>query len=326
MSPGEYLAAQPLIATVPSRACAVCGGQSWHETGQARDYEYATCSNLWTFRACGHCGHVQMDPLPAPETLRVIYPDNYYSYQMEKSIHPIARWAKHRLDRAKFAWITRGMHARVASYLDVGCGDGRYLQMMIGQGADPARTHGVELDEAAVKAARALGLNVLQSRIEDARGLESGSYDLITMFHVIEHVERPDEVIARLRSLLRVGGILALETPNFDCADARRSGARYWGGYHAPRHWHVFTSASLQQLLCAHGFQIQRTRYQTGHAFLLWTLHHWLKYGKNLPALGDWCHPLKNVPLLALATSFDMLRILLARKTSVVLVVASRAS
>lgn len=324
MSPGERLAVQPLIATVPSRACAVCGAQAWHATGQAQDYEYATCSNLWTFRACGQCGHVQMDPVPAPETLRVIYPDNYYSYQMEKSIHPIARWAKQRLDRAKFGWITRGM--RVGSYLDVGCGDGHYLEMMIGRGADPARTHGVELDEAAVKAARARGLNVVQSRIEDARELQPDSYDLITMFHVIEHVERPDEVIARLRSLLRVGGVLALETPNFDCADARLTGRRYWGGYHTPRHWHVFTSASLQRLLRAHGFEIQRTRYQTGHAFLLWTLHHWLKYGKNRPALGEWCHPLKNVPLLALATSFDMLRIFLGLRTSAVLVVASRTS
>lgn len=324
MSPTEHLAAQPLIATVPSRACAVCAGQAWHETGQAQDYEYATCSNVWTYRACGYCGHVQMDPLPAPETLRVIYPETYYSYRMEKSIHPIARWAKHRLDRAKFTWITRGMHRGVSSYLDVGCGDGRYLQLMIGQGADPARTCGVELDVAAVNSARAKGLNVIQSRIEEARELQPGTYDLITMFHVVEHVERPDEVIDRLRILLRPGGVLAIETPNFACVDARLTGKRYWGGYHTPRHWHVFTSASLQQLLRTRGFQIQRMRYQTGHAFLLWTLHHWLKYGKNRDTLGEWCHPLRNLPLLALATSVDMLRILFGRPTSAVLVVASR--
>ena len=311
---------------MPSQACAVCSEQSWCVIGQAQDFEYASCSNLWSFRACRRCGHVQMDPLPAPETLRTIYPDNYYSYQMEKSIHPIARWAKHRLDQAKFSWITRKMHSRIASYLDVGCGDGRYLEMMIGQGAEVSRTHGVELDAGAVQAAKAKGLNVIQSRIEDVRELEPSSFDLITMFHVIEHVARPDEVIARLRGLLRVGGRLALETPNFDCLDARLSGKRYWGGYHTPRHWHLFTSTSLQRLLRAHGFEIERQRYQTGHAFLLWTLHHWLKYGKNRNGLAEWCHPLKNVPLLALATTFDMLRILLGRKTSAVLIVARRDS
>jgi len=318
------LAAQPLIGTAPSRACAVCGQQSWREVGTAQDYEYETCSNMWNFRSCRECGHVQMDPLPAPEALPTIYPEHYYSYQMEKAIHPVARWAKHRLDRAKFRWITGGRP--VTSYLDVGCGDGRYLRMMIGQGADPARVHGVELDERAVQAARAGGLNVLQRRIEDAQEFEPGSFDLITLFHVIEHVARPDEVVSRLHSLLRVGGLLALETPNFDCLDAQVSGKRFWGGYHTPRHWHLFTSASLRQLLIARGFTIERQRFQTGHAFLLWTLHHWLKYGKEKKKLAEWCHPLNNLPLLALATSFDMARILLGRKTSAVLVVARKSA
>jgi len=321
-----HLAAQPFIETIPSPDCAVCGGGTWREVGKGQDYEYATCSNVWTFRACQQCGHVQMDPLPAPETLGVIYPSNYYSYQMEKSIHPLARWAKRKLDRAKFRWILGGLRAPVGSYLDVGCGDGRYLEMMIDQGVDRERAQGVELDAHAVHVARAKNLNVTQTRIEDARGLEPGSFDLITMFHVIEHVARPDEVVARLQSLLRVGGLLALETPNFDCADARWSGERFWGAYHTPRHWHLFTAASLARLLRSHGFTIERQRFQTGHAFLLWTLHHWLKYGKEHGRLAEWCHPLRNVPLLALATAFDMLRIMFGRKTSAVLLVARRDS
>lgn len=326
MRANAHLAAQPLIETVPSHDCVVCGGRAWREVGEAQDYEYATCSNVWTFQACQRCGHVQMDPLPAPQSLQVIYPADYYSYQMEKSIHPIARWAKYKLDSAKFKWILGRTRTPVARYLDVGCGDGRYLQMMITRGVEPVHARGVELDGQAVQAARARGLNVTQTRIEDARGLEPGSFDLITMFHVIEHVAKPDQVIAKLRGLLRIGGLLALETPNFDCADARWSGKRFWGAYHTPRHWHLFTADSLRQLLRAHGFTIERQRFQTGHAFLLWTLHHWLKYGKDRSRLADWCHPLKNVPLLALATSFDMLRIVFGRKTSAVLVVARRDS
>ena len=324
MGANTHLAAQPLISTTPSTACVVCGGRSWREVGKAHDYEYATCSNLWTFRACSDCGHVQIDPVPAPAALRIIYPHDYYSYQIEQSIHPIARWAKDKLDRAKFRWITRGRRAPVEKYLDVGCGDGRYLQMMIERGMNPSQACGVELDARAVQAARVRGLSVVQGRVEEVSSFEPNSFDLITMFHVIEHVARPDEVIAKLRGLLRVGGLLALETPNFDCADARLSGKRFWGGYHTPRHWHVFTSASLRRLLVAHGFSIERQRFQTGHAFLLWTLHHWLKYGKERSGLARWCHPLNNVLLLAAVTSFDMLRILFGCKTSAILVVARR--
>lgn len=315
------------IATTPGEsACTVCGARGWREEGLASDFEYETCSNVWAYRSCSGCGHVQIHPLPAPETLRVIYPPTYYSYVMEDTVHPLALRVKQWLDRSKFRGIVEHLPRAVTSYLDVGCGDGRYLQMMIDSGADRSRVYGVELDARAVGTARAQGLQVLESRIEDAAELSSGAFDLITMFHVIEHVERPDRVILRLKELLAPGGILAIETPNFACIDARLARRRFWGGYHAPRHWHVFTTESLRRLLTRSGLTVQRVRYQTGHAFLLWTLHHWLKYGRRMPRLAAWAHPLKNVPLLALATGFDLMRIALGFRTSAMLMVAQKAS
>lgn len=316
--------AVPQIPTIAATRCVVCGGEQWHECGSSQDYEYETCANTWTFQSCARCGHVQIHPLPAPEALSVIYPEHYYSYVMEKSVHPLALWAKSRMDLRKFDWITNGLTQQLGAYLDVGCGDGRYLQMMIEAGARPEAVYGVELDARAVEAAKSRGLQVLQTRIEDAAGLRPDFFDLITMFHVIEHVARPDQVVLRLRNLLKIGGVLALETPNFDCADARLFGRRYWGAYHTPRHWHIFTVDSLSRLLVDSGFSVQRIRYQTGHAFLLWTLHHWLKYGRRLDTLARWCHPLRNLPLLAAATSLDMMRIALGRKTSAMLLVARR--
>lgn len=318
------LSIKPEIATIPCGSCVVCGGTDWQPQGASQDYEYATCSNVWSFQSCVGCGHVQIQALPAPETLGTIYPENYYSYIMEQSVHPFARWAKQRMDRTKLRWIVSGLSRPVESYLDVGCGDGRYLQMMLDGGAKRSQVHGVELDSQAVASARAKGLHVTQSRIEDASDFQAGYFDLVTMFHVIEHVARPDDVVRRLRDLLKVGGILALETPNFDCLDARLAGKRFWGGYHTPRHWHVFTAGSLIRLLTDSGFTVERVRYQTGHAFLLWTLHHWLKYGKGFDSIARWCHPLRNIPLLAAATSLDMLRIALGRKTSAMLVVARK--
>lgn len=321
MHPATELVHKPHVATLPALDCVVCGASSWTVVGSSQDFEYLTCGNSWDFRACCECGHVQIDPLPHPSTLRTIYPKDYYSYVMEQSVHPIALWAKKQLDRRKFEWITS--EAQINSYLDVGCGDGRYLEMMIEQGLDREYVYGVELDSAAVAAARCRGLQVQHSRIEDA-SLPIHAFDLITMFHVIEHVARPDEVIARLRELLRPGGILALETPNFDCADARLAGRRYWGGYHTPRHWHIFTPSSLARLLSNHGFEVVRSRFQTGHAFLVWTLHHWLKFEKGKRAFAKLCHPLRSLPLIAAATAFDLMRIGCGAKTSAMLMVARK--
>lgn len=319
------ISSPPVIDTTPTGCCIVCGGSAWREEGRAQDYEYETCSNWWAFQSCEACGHVQMDPLPAASALSTIYPPDYYSYVMDQSIHPLARWAKGLLDRRKFGSILSRLSRPARSYLDVGCGDGRYLQLMIDAGADRHRVHGVELDARAVDKARAAGLQVSHCRIEDARQLQPGSFDLITMFHVIEHVARPDEVVRRMHELLGSGGILALETPNFDCLDARLARRRYWGGYHAPRHWHLFTTRSLVRLLSDCGLVVERVSYQTGHAFLLWTLHHWLKYEKGWASLAKWSHPLRNIPLLAAATSFDLARIALGRRTSAMLILAKKA-
>lgn len=320
----QKLKNKPLIDSELHLSCTVCGNGDWQIVGAGYDFEYESCGNAWKYNRCAVCGHLQIDRLPSPASLSVIYPQNYYSYAMNDSVHPFARFAKKLLDRVKFRSILEHSSRQVESYLDVGCGDGRYIQHMIDKGVNPSRARGVELDSHAVSVAKNNGLQVDKCRIEDATHLREGEFDLITMFHVIEHVARPDVVIRRLHELLAKGGILAIETPNFDSLDARISKGQFWGGYHIPRHWHIFTPESLQRLMTAAGFSVVTIKYQTGHAFWLWTLHHWLKYGIDCPRLAAFCHPLRNVPLLAIATAFDLFRAGLGRRTSAMLLLAQK--
>ena len=316
---------RPVIQTESFSVCVVCGGEGWTDMAAGFDYEYETCGNEWFYHACDSCGHVQIESLPVQTALSIIYPSNYYSYLINDLVHPMALWGKRLLDRYKFKEIVRRMHFTPSSYLDVGCGDGRYLQMMIESGMQPNRVFGVELDSKAVAHAQSNGLNVSQCRIEDATNLPMEGIDLITMFHVIEHVARPDKVVNKLRGLLVAGGMLAIETPNIDSLDARLSKKGLWGGYHIPRHWHVFTPKSMKMLLENAGYDVVAIRYQTGHAFWLWTLHHWLKYKQGYGGLARFCHPLRNLPLLALVTLFDIVRAKLGARTSAMLVLAIKA-
>lgn len=320
----EALRSKPLIETVPALPCVVCFNERWKLLASGYDFEYETCGNEWKYHQCDKCGHVQIDPLPSSEFLSVIYPPDYYSYVMNKTVHPIARRAKKWLDQLKFRSILSKSVAQFDSYLDVGCGDGRYIELMIGRGVSPSKAYGVELDEHAVAISKSRGLQVERSRIEDAAHLHAEQFDFITMFHVIEHVARPDEVVQRLCELLKPGGLLAIETPNIDSLDARISVSRFWGGYHMPRHWHVFTPESLQSLLRQKGLSIVDVKFQPGHAFWIWTLHHWLKYEKNWPRLAAVCHPLRSVPLLAIATAFDLFRAKLGMRTSAMLILAHK--
>ena len=71
--------------------------------------------------------------------------------------------------------------------------------------------------------------------------IKEETLEFITMFHVIEHVKDPKSIIKTLNKLLVPGGHLVIETPNIDSLDAMIFKETFWGGYHFPRHWHLFT-------------------------------------------------------------------------------------
>lgn len=316
----------PDIDTLAVPLCMIC-----HAPASARkhiasglDFEYETCQNVWQMWQCQSCSHIQMDPRPADSTLSVIYPPSYYSYHMTDSVNRVALACKAFIDKIKFSHILKQCRQPPSSYLDVGCGDGRYLQLMMQQGLAFDSVHGLELDNRAVQAAQKQGLNVKHSRIEDAADIQDASLDLVTMFHVIEHLADPAEVVRMLAKKMSHQGVLALETPNAESIDAKWFRRRYWGGYHFPRHWHVFTPESIKLLLEQNGFKVRLITYQPGHSFWLFSVHHWLKYRRHMPRLAAWLHPLKNVSALAIVVAIDLVRARLGFKTSAMLVIADR--
>jgi O-methyltransferase involved in polyketide biosynthesis len=116
---------------------------------------------------------------------------------------------------------------------------------------------------------------------------------------------------------LAPGGVFAVETPNLESLDARLFRERYWGGYHIPRHWHLFTPGSLGRLLAEQGLEVTSVRYQTGHSFWMYSVHHWLRYGEPpRPRLARWFDPFRGLPFLAAFTAWDRLRAALGFRTS----------
>lgn len=315
----------PEVPVIPVPECDACGGTARARFAAGRDFELQTCRNEWEFVRCPACDHVWLDPRPAVEALGTIYPPTYYAYDYEATIPRAAQWGKALLDRRKLARVRRAVPNLAGGYLDVGCGTGRYLRAMAAAGLPRERIHGLELDAAVVRRLRDEGFDVHHDRVESCAAMADGSLDLVTMFHVIEHVTSPAHVLARLHRWIAPGGVLAVETPNRDSIDARWFGDRHWGGYHFPRHWHLFTPESLAALLRRHGFEPFLLQFQTGHSFWMYSVHHRLRYGD--PAwlrVAKWFDPFKSVGLLAGFTAFDLLRGALGARTSAMLMLARR--
>jgi SAM-dependent methyltransferase len=325
--PAELTASTaPWIETEEVSLCPVCGGDRFDPYSVGFDYELLTCRNPWRFVRCTDCGHVWLNPRPAIAALPVIYPPTYYAYNYKQQINPIAVRAKEFLDRRKMCSVLRRLGTAPRSFLDVGCGDGRFLRVMEKNGVPREKAYGLELDEAVVKTLAGAGYPVFCERVEDCTRIPEGTIDLATMFHVIEHVDDPGRVVGRVAGWLAPGGVFAVETPNLDSLDRRWFRDRYWGGYHIPRHWNLFTPATLGRLLTDHGLEVLGTSYQTGHSFWMYSFHHRLRYGgKPRPGLARLFNPLKGLPLLATFTAFDKLRAALGFQTSAMLMLARKS-
>ncbi len=324
--PGEFRdVSLPLIATERVDTCVVCGAAEFVPVARGYDYELRTCRNEWTFVQCTQCEHVWLNPRPAVATLDVIYPRHYYAYDYETRINAIARWGKAQLDARKLGKILSFAKRPPRTFLDVGCGSGRYLHAMAARGISRKDIHGLELDAGVVESLRTQGFSVARARVEDA-DLAPGSIDLATMFHVLEHVDAPDRVVSRIAGWLAPGGILAVETPNLDSLDRRLFANGIWGGYHIPRHWHLFRASTLSRLFEHAGLTPTAILYQTGHSFWMYSLHHRLRYSQHprvgLSRLFD---PFRNVVPLAAFTAFDVGRAALGAKTSAMLMLATKA-
>ena len=306
--------------------CLVCGSERFEPYALGFDYELLTCSNPWRFVRCVRCHHVWLNPRPVLSALSTIYPPSYYAYNYETQINPIAVRGKEILDRFKMRAILGRLPRAPRSFLDIGCGSGRFLRTMERHGIPRQRLYGLELDERVVQDLRGQGYQAFCERIETTESIPSGSVDLATMFHVIEHVEDPGAVIRNVRRCLAPGGVFAIETPNLLSVDARLFKRTYWGGYHIPRHWHLFTPTTLSRLLKDNGLEVLAISYQTGHSFWMYSFHHLLRYNTRLrlPGLARWFDPVRGLPMLIACTGLDTVRGALELRISAMLVLAQK--
>lgn len=328
VQPGEWWCgwSQSEIEADQVSCCAVCGGENFTFFAQGYDYELGTCPNRWVFDQCGGCGHVFLNPRPTISALKAIYPTHYYSYNMGSKINPWILRGKRWLDGKRLNAIIAAFGKTPRSYLDVGCGDGKYLEDMQSKGVSASDLYGIELDEAAVQRAKARGYRVFNSSVDTCDAIPLGSIDVISLFHVIEHLPDPSQTVRKLVGWMAPGAILAIETPNRDSIDARLFREAFWGGYHIPRHWHLFDSDGITNLLVDHGLTVVRRKYVSGHSFWLYSFHHWLAYNTRypMPKFAKLFDPLRSRGALLVVTAYDYLRAALGFKTSSVLVMARK--
>ncbi|BDG60365.1 hypothetical protein caldi_14550 [Caldinitratiruptor microaerophilus] len=138
--------------------------------------------------------------------------------------------------------------------LDVGCGSGQFLANMRARGWNVL---GVEPDGEAVRVAREhFGLTVSQGTLEEV-DLREGTFDAVTLNHVIEHVLDPVGILRSCRRVLKPGGLLVVVTPNPAGLGARFFGEG-WLHWDPPRHLFLLSPQNLGEAAQRAGLQVVR--------------------------------------------------------------------
>jgi SAM-dependent methyltransferase len=169
--------------------------------------------------------------------------------------------------RARAPWRGPG-GSEAPRLLDIGAGRGRFVASARAAGYD---AEGLEPTDRGVQAAReAYGVSLRRGAIEDAELLDH-EWQVICLWHVLEHTEDPDAVLARVARALASGGVLIVGVPNLASIQARLGGAR-WFHLDLPRHRTHFTPAGLHALVARHGLVTQRTVHLLAehNAFGMW--------------------------------------------------------
>lgn len=305
-----------------THACLACGADTLDHWAHAHDVEYASTSEGFDYLKCRSCNALSISPVPRGR-LGEIYPDTYYSFSADAA-PSLAERVKQALDRRMFARMFAAIPGERLAALDVGGGAGWLLTQAKAVEPRLAVTQVVDIDASAEAAAHEAGHDFFRGRIEDFE--TDRRFDVIFLLNLIEHVDDPVAVLAKVRGLLRPGGRVLVKTPNHDSLDARLFRHHSWGGLHAPRHWVVFTPESFRAAASRAGLSVDRLALTQGAPFWAVSALEWLARRRlvTVSRSRPMCdHPL-FAPLLALFGAVDLVRGRFAR-TSQMFVELSRA-
>jgi len=221
-------------------------------------YEFFTSVGGYKFVRCEECGLVYLNPRPAQQKTREEYSGDYQIKRLleqePRTKEEIEEEISKNIGRVEEVVKRFGNKGKL---LDIGCGAGFFIACLKRYGWD---VMGVEVSEWAAKFAKEkLKLKVLLGSFED---VEIGDlFDLITMYHILEHLPNPLKSLKQVSRLLAADGVLIIKGPNLGGFDRIWHG-KNWRGYSDRTHLYHFTPKTYRMILEKAGFHAQWIAFQ----------------------------------------------------------------
>lgn len=254
--------------------CPICNHEQTNDFLNLKDW-FLSQENF-KIDQCQNCGFLFTNPRPYSKDL-----GKYYKSEDYISHSNTSKGIVNGLYKFVRAYTIKQKHQIIKIYksgktiLDIGSGTGEFLNFFKQSKWDVL---GIEPDEDARNfAEKYYGLRV---KNEDfLQELSEEGFDVITMWHVLEHVRNVNERMQTIHRLLKNNGIVIIAVPNPEAFDAGFY-QEYWAAYDVPRHLYHFRQKDIRNLTQKHNFRVKDIYPMKFDAFYVSMLSEKYKYGK----------------------------------------------
>jgi 2-polyprenyl-3-methyl-5-hydroxy-6-metoxy-1,4-benzoquinol methylase len=236
--------------------CQVCNQSTQVPFLSCKDYTVSR--ETFSIVSCAHCGFNFTNPRPGPSELGRYYQSEAYishSNNGKGLINGLYKLIRKYTLIKKLQLINRlnGYTNPSKQLLDIGSGTGEFIAICK---AGKWKVIGIEPSETAAMYARNnYKLTILPE--EEINNLQDNHFDIITMWHVLEHVPELNKRIEDLKRLIKPRGTIIIAVPNHSSADAKHY-KEFWAAYDVPRHLYHFTPDTIKALFNKHDLSVKQ--------------------------------------------------------------------
>lgn len=237
------------------QSCPCCTSRNLSKKSEIKDYFLSR--ELFQIDICNECGFQFTNPRPDQNEIGKYYKsDNYISHNSNNTslFHQLYRFIRTLMTKKKIQTLLRFTNKNInaISLLDYGAASGNFLEAC--KANQIQHLQGIEQDADCRQFAKQ-NFQLELKTPEDIGTINNESVDVITLWHVLEHIHNLEECILHFKRILTKDGILAIAVPNINSADAKYY-KNYWAALDVPRHLYHFETKTLKTLMERLGFKI----------------------------------------------------------------------
>lgn len=285
--------------------CPLCNSDDFNVEFDREDLN-AKIPGRYCVVRCNVCDHMFLNPRPTTYSIKnQLYTDDYDQYQSGNSKLGLKNLLQSYGLHKRYKLITK--HVSSGRILDVGCASGEFLKYM--KKFSEWSLVGLEpISQAANISRDKLDIEIINNTL-DEHNFNEEKFDVVTFWHVFEHVEDPIKTLHIVEKILNHEGIIVLTLPIMNSIDHWIFG-KYWIGFELPRHLHFFSKEKMLELLSCSGYEFLESRcFYGSHAMTMTSLKFWLRSRNSIPdkVINGLFNLLMSIPVRLLLAPFYLL-------------------